>query len=55
MNILAIILDYLPEEKLNKITALNIFDWYKFLRDNGAEDFKDVYVYLDAKLKLIDE
>ena len=55
MNILSVILDYLPKEKLNKITASDIFDWYKFLRDNGAENFKDVYDYLDVKLNLIDE
>ena len=54
-EILIIIIDYIPEDKLKKITAYHICEWCKFLHGFGVQNWSDVYTYLDAKLKLIDE
>ena len=54
-NVLITIIDYIPENKLKKVTAYDICEWFKFLTQVGAESFSDIYTYLDVKLKLIDE
>ena len=55
MNILTVIIDYIPEDKLKKVTAYDICEWCVFLNGFPIESFSDVYTYLDAKLNLIDE
>ena len=55
MNILTVIIDYIPEDKLKKVTAYHICEWCKFLYDIDVREFSDIYTYLDVKLKLIDE
>ena len=54
-DILMAIIDYIPEDKLKKVTAYEIYEWCTFLHGFAIQNWSDLYTYLDAKLKLIDE
>ena len=51
---LTIIIDYLPEDKLDKITAKDIIDWYNFfcslIREGEDVSIEDIYTYLTHKI-----
>ena len=53
-NITEIILDYIPQNKLGKVTAYNICLWRTFA-SSELDNLADVYTFLDRKLKLMDE
>jgi len=54
-NITTIIIDYIPENKLNIVTANNICWWTTCIVGLELDNLADVYTFLDRKLDLIDE
>ncbi len=54
-SVLIAIIDYIPENKLKKVTAYDICEWCVFLTAIGVENLSDIYTYLDFRLNLIDE
>ena len=53
-NINEVILDYIPQNKLSKVTAYHICLWRTFA-SSELDNLADVYTFLDRKLKLMDE
>jgi hypothetical protein len=51
-NITEIILDYIPQNKLSKVTAYQICLWRTFA-SSELDNLADVYTFLDIKLKKI--
>ena len=44
-------LDYIPSKLLDKITIKDIYEWRDFLYIHKIFEIKDIYTYLDNKLK----
>ena len=53
-NITEVILDYIPQNKLSKITAYHICLWRTFA-SSELDNLADVYTFLDGKLNRMDE
>ena len=49
------IIDYIPIRLLNKITIKDVYEWREFLFIHKIFELKDIYVYLDNKLKQYDK
>jgi hypothetical protein len=49
------IIDYIPIRLLNKITIKDVYEWREFLFIHNIFELKDIYVYLDNKLKQYDK
>jgi len=47
------VLDYIPTKQLKLITIKNIYDWVDFLYYHKIFELKDIYEYLNHKLKNI--
>ena len=54
-NITTVILDYIPQNKLTKVTANHICLWTTFIVRAELDNLADVYAFLDTKLDFIDE
>jgi hypothetical protein len=54
-DILMAIIDYIPQDKLKKVTLYQISEWCTFLHGFAILNWSDIYTYLDVKIKLIDE
>jgi len=54
-NISTVILDYIPQNKLTKVTASHICLWTMFIVRAELDNLADVYAFLDRKLEFIDE
>lgn len=54
-NITTVILDYIPDNKLTKVTANHICKWTMFIVKSELDNLADVYTFLDSKLDLINE
>ena len=54
-NITTVILDYIPDNKLTKVTANHICLWTMFIVKSELDNLADVYTFLDSKLDLINE
>jgi hypothetical protein len=50
-----VILDYIPFLLLEKVSVKNIYDWSDFLYSNEVFEIKEVYSYLDNKIKEFDK
>jgi hypothetical protein len=48
-------LDYIPTKLLDKITIKDIYEWREFLFVHNIFEIKDIYIYLDNKLKQYEE
>lgn len=46
-----VILDYIPTILLEKVNVKNIYDWSNFLYENEIFEMKEIYSYLDFKIK----
>ena len=44
-------IDYIPHKLLDKINLKNIMEWTDFMFYNKIFELKDIYLYLDNKLK----
>ena len=56
-RILSIIVDFVPQDKLDKVTVRQLCDWSVFLIDlekEGELSFNDIYSYLNKEFDKID-
>ena len=49
-----VILDYIPTLLLEKVNVKNIYDWSSFLYENEIFEMKEIYSYLDVKIKQLE-
>ena len=44
-------IDYIPFNIMDKVNIKHIYEWSEFLYINKVFELKDIYIYLDSKLK----